>query len=279
VAFLQHLGGTEAGLQTVPDGLVFRAVDKKVTIQRDPVVVGRVWVGNCCYDNVGDAVDLDDWLRLPRLWVGNAELTHVAGESILLWSLSRGDRSTPYRLVGLRMPVVGLEEWRRRLDHAGTATPSLLTIHAAAGFLSAPAADEALVAVEHLTRAMTAGRVSYQELAEAHLQMAASHPQPVVRGRAFAALFEHQPVEGFARTAALFGESLRPFLDDATIRSIAALPLDGAKWNCLTTAFASLRRIVASTRAPQAESFALDLLDALARIAESNESYFHAVRR
>lgn len=279
VAFLQHLGGTDSGLQTVPDGLIFRAVDKKVTIQRDPVVVGRVWVGNCCYENVADVVDLDDWLRLPRLWVGNAELTHVAGESILLWSLSRGDRFTPYRLVGLRTPSVGLEDWRKRLDSASTATPSLLTIHAAAVFLSAPAVQEALVAVEHLTRAMTAGRASYQELAESQLQLAATHPEPMVRGRAFAALFEYQSVDSFARTAALFVESLKPFLDDRTVQALASLPLDGAKWKCLTAAMASLRRIAASARSPQAERFSLHVLDALVRIAELNESYFHAVRR
>ncbi|MCO6438804.1 MAG: AMP-binding protein [Phycisphaerae bacterium] len=278
-AFLQHLGGTESGLQTVPDGLAFRAIDRKLTVRRDSVVVGRVWVGNCCYEIDGDQFDLDDWLRLPRLWVGNAELSHIAGESILLWSLSRGDRSTPARLVGMRTPISPVEEWRRRLDTTGTATPSLMTIHSAAVFLSAPDPNDALVAVEHLTRAITAGRASYQELAETHLQLAAMHPQEVVRSRAFAALFEHQPVENFGRTAAMFCESLRPFLDEEAVATIAALPVDGGKWSCLAAALASLRRIVAHSRNGQAESFAQGLLEALGRIPERNPDYFLPVRR
>ena len=78
---------------------MFRAIGKKLRIARDAGVADRVWIGNCCYDAIEKTIDLDNWLRMPYLWVGNADLTHLTGESILLWSLSGEDLSNASQMV------------------------------------------------------------------------------------------------------------------------------------------------------------------------------------
>ena len=279
IAFLQHLGATESGTRAAADGLLFLGPGERLRVRRDREVADRVWIGNCCYDSADRGVDLDDWLRLPRLWVGNAELTHLTGESILLWSLSGGDRAASGKMVRMERPDVPIEEWLRRLGAPRDASPSLLTVHAAAVALSGGTRDVALRAVEYLAYTMTSGRARYLELAESRLQQACQHGDPAVRSRAFAALFEHQSAESFAGTAALYCGSLLDFLDDGACVHIASIGLKAEHWGALSRAFAFLRKSVCQTGSARATPFTVGLLRSLGRIADSQEEFYLPVRR
>jgi long-subunit acyl-CoA synthetase (AMP-forming)/GNAT superfamily N-acetyltransferase len=288
IAFLQHLGVTETDTRTDADALVFRAVpgkgglpaaDKRLRIRRDPEAPDRVWIGNCCYDGVERGIDLDDWLRLPRLWVGNAELTDLTGEGILLWSLSGDDRATPSRLVRVRAPEIPIEEWQKRLATPRDAAPSLLSVHAAAVALSGDAHDVALRAADYLAYVMTAGRVRYQELAESHLQHACQHGERAVRSRAFVALWEHQPAKSFGKTAALFCEAQMDFLAEEACVRIAGLGFKSEPWRALRQACAALRQRAAQAGSARTNQFAMLLLRSLADLAEREESFYLPVRQ
>jgi long-subunit acyl-CoA synthetase (AMP-forming)/N-acetylglutamate synthase-like GNAT family acetyltransferase len=279
IAFLQHLGETETGTRAEDDGVMFRGIGKKLRIRRDPEAANLVWIGNCCYEVADRGVDLDDWLRLPKMWVGNAELTHMSGEGILLWSLGVEDRPAPGRTVRVAQPEVPVDEWQRRLEAAHDAAPSLLTVHAAAVMLSGASRQDALRAVDCLTHAMTAGLVRYQELAESHLQLAARHKDKAVRSRAFAALLEHQPAQSFAKTAAMFRDSLLDFLDDHACERIAGMGIRPESWRHLVYAFSALRRKVAEGDSLKTRMFAIRLVRSLGRIAALNDDFFLPVRR
>jgi long-chain acyl-CoA synthetase len=288
IAFLQHLGVTESDTRIGADGLVFRAVpgkagapaaDKHLRIRRDPEAPDRVWIGNCCYDGVERGIDLDDWLRLPRLWIGNAELTNLTGEGILIWSLSESDRPARSRLVRVRPPGISIDEWQRRLAAPAAPAPSLLSVHAAAVALSGEAREPALRAVDHLAHAMTAGRVRYQELAESHLQHASYHGDLAVRSRAFVALWEHQSAKSFGKSATLFCEAQTDFLDDDTCAQMAALRFKPESWQGLRRAFASLRQRAAQADSARTNQFAILLLRSLGDLAEHEESFYRPVRQ
>ena len=279
VSFLQHLGVTASGTQSDEKGIAFRAIGKRLRIARDPSVADRVWIGNCCYDAIEKTIDLDNWLRMPRLWVGNAELTHLTGESILLWSLSGKDRSNPSQMVFAGRPDVAVDKWQARLDAPRRTAPNLLSIHAAAVVLSTAAKEEAMRAVDSLAHALTTGRVHYQELAESQLQHAANHADAAVRSRAFVTLYEHQSANSFSRTASLFCGSLQAFLNEEACRRLASIGVRTRHWYQLTCSFASLRRSVAQGGSSKAMRFVEELLTSLETIAEQNEDFHLPVRR
>ncbi len=279
IAFLQHLGATETGTRADENGLEFKAVGRKLRIRRDAEVADRIWIGNCCYDGIGKVIDLDEWLRLPQLWVGNAELTHITGDNILLWSLSAVDRATQSRMVRVEPPQVPIDEWQKRLDESRDTAVSLLTVHAAAVALSGGSREVALRAVDYLAYAITAGRVRYQELAESRLQHASQHTDQAVRSRAFVALLEHQPVDAFGRTASFFCESRLDFLDEEACARIAEIGVNSERWRQLSRDFSSLRQSVTRAESARAGAFAIRLCRALGRIAELQEDFYVPVRR
>ncbi len=279
ISFLQHLGVTASGTQSDDKGIVFRSIGKKLRIARDPTVADRVWIGNCCYDAVEESIDLDNWLRMPHLWVGNAELTYLTGESILLWSLSGKDRAIPSQMVLAGRPDVPVDKWKARLAAPRRTAPNLLSIHAAAVILSSAAKKEANRAVDSLSNALTTGRIHYQELAESHLQHAANHADAVVRSRAFVALYDHQSASSFGRTASVYCGSRLAFLSEEACRRIASTGVKARHWYQLTRSFASLRRSVAQGGSAQAIRSVETLLTALVAIAEQNEDFHLPVRR
>ncbi|MBU0718771.1 MAG: AMP-binding protein, partial [Planctomycetes bacterium] len=293
IPFLQQIGATEAGVRAEQDGLLFRAIDRKLPIRRDPDGSDRVWIGNCCYRGVGAVIELDDWLRLPELWVGNADLTQMTGDNILLWSLSSANRTTPGKMVCVEPTAAAVDDCVARLQAAQDAAPSLLTVHAAAVCLASAPQDVALQAVDYLARVLTTGWARHQELAGAHLRYAAHHRDIAVRSRAFAALFEHEPAESFAETAAVFCESLREFLDDDAGARIARAGFSPERWSILSRAFTATRRTVVQAslagqvpgadRHEQASSavdqFVVQLLHSLGRIANREKNYYLPVRR
>lgn len=279
VAFLQHLGATDSGICTDADGISFRAIGKTLRIRRDADVYDRIWLGNCCYDLPEGVIDLDDWLRLPSLWVGNAELTHITGENILLWSLSQDDRATVSQIVRLEPPNVAIDEWEARLKAFGESAISLLTVHAATVALFGGAEEIGLEAVDYLGRAMKTGRVRYQELAESHLRHAARHADRAIRSRAFVALLEQQSGRPFRKTAAMFCASLADFLDEDACARICRIGIIPDQWAALSRAFGSLRKTVAQACTSQACRFALSLLQALGKMAVMREDFHLPVRR
>lgn len=279
IAFLQHLGVTEPGTRADGDGLVFPAIERKLRVQRDRDAADRVWIGNCCYDAIGEEVNLDDWLRLPELWVGNADLTHISGESILLWSLSEGDRLTRSRMVGVRPPGVSVDEWNARFTSCRDAAPNLLTLHAAAVMLFSGARGTALQAIGYLAQIMKGGRVRYEELAASRLQQASSHPDRAVRSRAFAALWESQPAVSFGLTASLFCGSLLDFLDAQACERIASSGITPGLWQPFREALGRLRRGVAGGSSDQAAQFILGLFRSLGRIADLCDDNYLPVRQ
>jgi long-chain acyl-CoA synthetase len=280
IAFLQHLGTTEAGTQVVTNGLLFRALaDRTLTIRRDPHNAGWVWVGNCCYADAGNVIDLDDWLRLPELWVGNAELTSITGESILLWSHSGGDRAPRSTMVRVAPPRVPIDEWHGRLEGVDAGTPGLLSVHAAAVTLSRGSRAAVLRAADYLVFTMIVGREHHQQLAQAHLQLAALHRHAAVRGRAFAGLLEDQPVRSFRKTAALFCESLLHFLDKRTCERIAHVGIAGPKWAVLRQELASLRSRMTSAPSRETDRFVARLLRSLGQIAKLAGGLYPQVRQ
>ena len=279
IAFLQHLGVTEPGVQADGEGLVFPAIRKKLCLHRDPDAADRVWIGNCCYDAVCEEVNLDDWLRLPELWVGNADLTHISGESILLWSLSEGDRQTRSTMVGVRPSGVSIGEWRARFASTCDAAPNLLTVHAAAVMLFNGTTEVALQAIDYLARIMTGGRVRYEELAVSRLQHVSQHADGAVRSRAFAALWESQPATSFGQTASLFCQSRLDFLDVQACERIAAAGIRPDQWRAFREALGHLRRSVAGKSSDEAGQFVIGLFRSLGRIADLCNDGFLPVRQ
>jgi long-subunit acyl-CoA synthetase (AMP-forming)/GNAT superfamily N-acetyltransferase len=279
IAFLQHLGATEAGAQVEEGGIAFRAIGKLLRIRTDGETPGNVWIGNCCYTGIKRDIDLDEWLRHPKLWIGNADLTSVTGEAILLWSLWDDDRNWPVRMSRVGPSGMPLAEWQERLAAPPEAAPSLLTVHAAALALHGGSTVRALDAAEYLTRTLTAGRVRYQELAESHLQHAAEHRERAVRSRAFLALYEHQRRDAFQGTAQRFCGSGLKFLDPESCDRIAAIGFRPEHWAALTQALAVSRRGLAASSGTDAVASTTHLLEALGRIAEQSDDYFLPVRR
>lgn len=292
IAFLQHLGATETGTRVrtgnLP-GLQFRAIGKRLRIRRDPSARDRVWVGNCCYQLDREVIDLDDWVRLPDLWVGNAELTHITGETVLLWSLSAGDRVPEARMTDVQKPSAPVDEWRKRLEAAEGATPSLLTVHAAAVLLSGDDTEAALRAVDYLAYVMHAGLARYTELAESQLQLASRHDDATVRGRAFVTLLEHQQADRFGNTAELFVNSGRDFLDESACQRMALIGNRPAPWSHLSVALAGLRRrmehatepgrAASSLPLPEMQPYVVELLQSLGRVAELEWAFYLPIRR
>jgi long-chain acyl-CoA synthetase len=279
IAFLQHLGATERGTEVVEDGLFFRATGTRLRVQRDPHAEDRVWIGNCCYEGLRGIINLDEWLRLPHLWVGNAELTRLTGEDILLWSLTGGDRRAPARMVGVTRPEFPIDEWRTRLEEPRDAAPSLLTVHAAAVVLSGGTLETSLSAVDRLLHTMAAGRARYQELAQTRLQYASTHPERAVRSRAFVALFKHQQPDALATTARLFCQSHLDFLDEEACTEIASLGVKPAQWRSMAQAFASLRRSIHRDCSAKVRAFIMKLLGSLGKVAELEDDFYLPVRR
>ena len=293
IAFLQHIGATEDGTRAVEDGLVFSAIDARLRIGRDPLRTDRVWVGNCCYEGVGTLLELDDWLRLPSLWVGNAEVVRMAGDSILLWSLQRSERDQRCRLVRVGRPFCEVDCCTERLETTQDQAPGLLTVHAAAVCLAGGEAPTALQAVDYLGHVITSGWVRYEGLAETHLRCAAQHADAAVRARAFATLFEHQAAERFYETASAYCTSLQQFLDDDVCRRLAEIGFKPRHWSALSRALAELRGRVArsmasalacrsgvgATEVLRLEKFVLGLLRALGQVAQLAVSFHLPVRR
>ncbi len=279
IAFLQHLGVTETDAQASDDGLVFPALAKRLRIQRDEADAGFVWIGNCRYHAPASLINLDDWLRLPELWIGNAELTDITGEDILFWSLSGREASARHAVVAATPPEVPIDTWRRRFEACFEAAPTLLTIHAAAVILSAGPSKAASRAVDYLAHVMAAGRVRYEELAACRLRDFAQNADRTVRSRAFAALWERQTPASLGQTASLFCESLKSFLDQRACERIASLGMRPEHWRALRDALRALRQSVTSARSARANRFVVDLLRSLGRIADLCEDYDQPVRR
>jgi len=265
-AFLQHLGVTEMGVEAAGDGLMFRAVDQGLTLSEDLEGGGRIWIGNCCYACDGRTLDLDDWLRVPALWVGNAELTRLTGEAILLWTVSAHDRRVQARMVAQRPARFPTEGWRHRLEGSHEAAPSAHP-------------EEALRAVDYLAEVMESGRVQYQEIAETRLRLACRHSDLAVRSRAFATLLEHESAASFEETAALFCSSGLDFLDEDACDRMAALGYRVSHWRPLRRALARLREEVIRAGSAAAAPAAAPLLEALASVADMEEEYYIPVRR
>ena len=293
IAFLQHIGATESGTRADEAGLYFSAVDTRLRIGRDPLRTDRVWVGNCCYEGVGATLELDDWLRLPDLWVGNAEVVDMAGDSILLWSLQRAERDQRCRLVRVARPRCDVDCCAERLATTQKQAPGLLTVHAAAVCLAGGEVPTALEAVDYLGHVITSGWVRYEGLAEAHLRCAAQHPEAAVRGRALVTLYEHQAAERFYETASASCASMSPFLDADVCRRLAEIGFKPGHWAALSRALAELRLRVARTVASalasgsgagatevlRLEKFVLGLLRAFGQVAQLADSFHLPVRR
>ncbi len=272
-AFLQQLGATEGGLLASPRGLEFQATNKTLAIHRDPKVHNRVWIGNCCYEIDSNTINLDDWLRRPELWVGNADLTHVTGESILVWSLAAAERTASARMLGVEPPRQPVNVWRDRLESAGGAS-SLLTVHAAAVVLSTGLGESASAAVNCLAHVVAAGLERHVGLAERQLQFCARHPLQSIRGQAFVALYKDEPAARFEQTVRHFISSSLNFLDETACARIAEVGLKPGHWQGLTLGLASLRQELAAACTPQQQQFAVVLLRALARIPNYRWSFF-----
>jgi len=279
IAFLQHLGVTEPGVRVDSEGLVFPAIEKKLCIHRDPDAADRVCIGNCCYDAIGDEVNLDYWLRLPELWVGNADLTHISGESILLWSLSEGDRQTRSKMVGVRPSGFSVGEWHSRFASRLEVAPNLLTVHTAAVMLFNGSKEAALQAIDYLAQIMTGGRVRYEELAVSRLQLVSRHADGAVRSRAFAALWESRPAASFGQTASLFCESRLDFLDAQACERIAATGIRPERWRAFREALGHLRRSVSGSSSDGTGRFVTGLFRSLGRIADLCDDNFLPVRQ
>ena len=293
IAFLQHLGATETGTYADGDGLVFSAVEERLRIRRDATNADRVWIGNCCYEGVGPAIELNNWLRVPRLWVGNGDLTQITGDSILLWSLSTEDHPTTCRMVEIEPQDTEIDGCRDRMNATGDTAPSLLSVHAAAVCLSSGQRQTAIQAVEYIARVITAGWARYQELAEAHLLLAARHADPTVRSRAFVTLWQHQSVDAFSATTSAFCQSLLDFLDDDACVRIAGIGFPPDRWAVLRKALESLRQTISSSasadtarhtentgeQVSQASHFAIRLLRSLGKIADLQEEFYLPVRQ
>ncbi|MCP4248205.1 MAG: AMP-binding protein, partial [bacterium] len=281
IAFLQHLGATEGGTRSLLDGLEFRAIGKTLRVRRDSDRSGRVWIGSGCYEPVDETVDLNDWLRTPELWVGNGDLTHIAGDGIVLWSQIAPDRASPARLVEQMSPMAAMGGFEARLATAMEgAVPSLLTIHGAAVVLGAGTAEAALQAVGHLEHVLEAGLARYVELAEHRLQLAARHRDARVRSQAFLTLYEHQAAERFGETAEVFCGSGQFFLDEAACARLAEFGLKTSHWHALCESLDRLRRRLGRNGGAEdeAEALAIRLLHALGEVGRANPEFFVAVR-
>ena len=279
VAFLQHLGATEAGTRMTAEGLEFRAVGKTLRIRRDPDAGDRVWVGNCCYHTPSANLNLDEWLRLPELWVGNAELLDTTGEDILLWSLASSEQATRAKMVAVSPPHIGVDERVERLQPAGRSVASLLTIHTAAVWLSTGSTSLGPTAIAHLEKTLALGLARHAALATRVLHLAAQHPDADMRSQAFAALYEHQSERNIEETARVFCASRRGFLGRAARAKLVELSIRPGRWQGLSRHLTNLRQQPADSRDPQDLDFALDLLDDLSRVPDHDWTLYAEICR
>ncbi|MFQ5491267.1 MAG: AMP-dependent synthetase/ligase, partial [Phycisphaerae bacterium] len=279
VAFLQHLGATESGVKVTSEGLLFQAIERTLPMRRDRRARHLVWVGNCCYALPAETVDLNQWLRLPELWVGNAELTDVSGESILLWSVSEGRRGG-VNMIEAAPAGVDTSQWRERCGQRRAAREvDLLTVHAACSVLLEPSPAVALSAVDYLAHVLAEGQERLASLAEARLQLAADHPDEAVRSRAFAALYEYQTQGRFGVTASRFCRTWRPVLDDQACQVIARLGPRCESWEDFARVLENLRPAPGRQVEPQVGKFVLGVLVKLVRVADLTRDFYLPVRR
>lgn len=279
IGFLQQLGATETGTTAHDRGIELAAVGKRLRVCRDEENEHLVWVGNVCYEIERDVVDLDDWLRLPELWVGNNDLTFFTDERILLWSLSSHERTAQYRIVKYQPPSLPAEIWHERHEQNLSKPPSLLSIHAASVVLTAADGDAALRAAEYLGQAVRTGLLNHAILAEKRLQLAAMHHDPNLRRHAFLNLLEHQPVERFGESFEKFVASGQSFIDEEAVRHIARIGLSDEHWRIISVSLASLREAIQAKRTRQAEETIGALLGAIGQIGEARPEYYRRACR
>ncbi len=226
---LREKGITADALVTEPGGIRLRGSGDRLAIGRSGGTAGHLRVGSFIYaigasERQGPAtVDLDPLLRVPRYWVGNAELAHFAGEGLIRRPRRGAEPFARIAVEGWQRPVLMLDEVRARFETAVQKQERGASgVHAASALLLAAHGEDAQRALAVLESFL--GDPTAEEAAHvrAVLPLLRSHGDGAIRRRALALLLPREVDEGA-------GETLRRFLSfdpDVLADDVASSVLD-----------------------------------------------------
>lgn len=211
---LREKGQTADTLIAESGGIRLRRSGERLTIARVPGTPQRYRIGSYIYSlepEVGGRggpvpIDLDPLLRLPRYWVGNAELAQFAGEG-LLRKPRRGNVSQPGITVEgfIRPGRVLLEASRQGLaDSRRHGERGPVAVHHAASLLLCAQGEEALEALQALAEFLDLSVSEEAALARDLLAIQRFHGEAAVRRRAMDLLIAQQPEEQLVTTLRVF---------------------------------------------------------------------------
>jgi hypothetical protein len=121
---LREKGITADALLSEPGGIRLRGSGDRLTIGRVGGTAGHLRVGSFVYaiDSGGregrTIVDLDPLLRVPRYWIGNAELARFAGEGLVRRPRRGTEPFARIAVEGWQRPVLLLDDMRAWFEEA-----------------------------------------------------------------------------------------------------------------------------------------------------------------
>ncbi len=213
---LREKGLTADVLAAEPGGVRLRETGERLAIARVPGAAGKFRVGNYIYSFAPEAgrrqtqvaIDLDPLLRLPRCWVGNAELVRFAGEGLLRRPRRGNVAEAAVVIEGCARPARAYLDIARQRFAASRnqGERGAVAVHRAAALLFCAQGEEALSTLESAADFLDLPISEEAALMGDILSLLRFHADPAVRRRALALLVARK-VNG--QTAA----TLRNFLE------------------------------------------------------------------
>lgn len=211
---LRAKGLTSDAPVSEPGGIRLRPTGERLAVARMGSSRARVRVGSFIYGINADArgvgsptvVDLDTLLRVPRYWVGNAELARFAGEDLLrkrAGATIPGERLVPEGWQ--RTSLLLLDEIRKRFiagQKHGDRGPH--AVHCAAGLLFGTEGDQATWAMDALEEFLQDRGSEESVLTAGILLLLRFHNDSGVRRRALTLLVPREVDAGAAETLRRF---------------------------------------------------------------------------
>jgi long-subunit acyl-CoA synthetase (AMP-forming)/N-acetylglutamate synthase-like GNAT family acetyltransferase len=226
---LREKGITADALVSEPGGIRLRNSGERLAIGRVAGSAGHMRVGSFLYaigagDREGPAtVDLDPLLQVPRYWVGNAELAHFAGESVIRRPRRGAEPSARITVEGWQRPVLLLDDARARFDRVTREQERGASgVHAAAALLLAAQGADAKRAIKALEAHLDDPTSEEAAQVRAVLPLLRFHADGEIRRRALALLLPREVDEGA-------GETIRRFIavdPDVLTPEVASSVLD-----------------------------------------------------
>ena len=275
---LRELGLPSESVRATRAGIELEGAGRFLPIRADAARRGRYQVGSLWYEVPGDEIDLDLFLRTPRLWVGNVDLVTFSGEGIFDWSLrpiAAADRIVP---VGWAAPTVVVPDLAGRLhDVVERAELSHRSVHVAFSAILMQDRDLESYAVRFLGTVLRESHSDAFLLARDRLLLAAAHPERDTRRLAFMCLGTAREETGFQGIVESYWGRLHEVLDDEMVEVLCQVGVGASEVESLLSFLKRMR----TGRDPRAGE--LDQVEPvfrfLARYGSQHDDLFRAIRR